>query len=103
MNRPRFGIIAFCTLATVAGFFALKRSAPIDVQNGQAPATAVVAAPIHASPAREFLPESDTTGVLQESLTVDDLLDEIDADSGDEFTPIDRERLAVELREALGD
>ncbi|HEX9707881.1 MAG TPA: hypothetical protein VGA24_09620 [Steroidobacteraceae bacterium] len=61
-----------------------------------------MAAPIHANPAREFLPESDTTGLLQESLTVDDLLDGIDFDSGDEFTPIDRERLAVELRESLG-
>jgi hypothetical protein len=103
MNKPLIVTIAICTLAAVAGFFALKRSAPIDDLNGQAPATAVVAAPIHASPAREFLPESDTTGLLQESLTVDDLLDEIDADSGDEFTPVDRERLAVELREALGD
>ena len=103
MNKPLIGIIAFCTLATVAGLFTSKRSAPIDELNGQAPATAIVAAPMDPSPAHEFLPESDTTGLLQESLTVDDLLVEIAADSGDEFTPIDRERLAVELREALGD
>jgi hypothetical protein len=97
------GTIAFCTLAAVAGIFALKRSAPIDDLKRQAPATADVTRPVHAGPAREFLPESDTTGLLRESLTVDELLDEIDADAGDALTSADRERLAVELREVLGD
>jgi hypothetical protein len=103
MNKLLIGTIVFCALATVAGSFAFKRGAPTDDLNGNEPAITVVTAPVHASPAREFLAESDTTGLLQESLTVEDLLEEIDADAGDEFTPIDRERLAVELRDALGD
>jgi hypothetical protein len=103
MNKPLIGTIVFCALAAVAASFAFERGPPTDDLNGNAPATIVVTAPVHASPAREFLPESDTTGLLQDSLTVEDLLEEIDADSGDEFTPTDRERLAVELRDALGD
>ncbi len=102
MNKLLIGTIAFCTLATVAGLFSLERNVAIDDLNGRALVTAVVAAPIHAIPAREFLPESDTTGLLRESLTVDELLDEVDADAGDVLTPADRERLTVELREVLG-
>ena len=61
------------------------------------------------SPAREPLPESDTTGLLQESLTVDELVDGANADSGEGFTPVDRGELAEllrsdpELRKAVGD
>lgn len=103
MNRLLIGTIAFCALVTVAGFFASEHRAPIDELIRHAPAAADVTSPVHASPAREFLPETDTTGLLRESLTVDELLDEISADSGDALTPEDRERLAVELRDVLGD
>ena len=44
------------------------------------------------------LPTGDMTGLLQETITVGELLDEIDADTGEEFTPIDRERLTALLR-----
>lgn len=103
MNKLLIVTIAFCTLATVAGLFASEHRAPVDDLIRHAPAAADVTSPVHASPAREFLPESDTTGLLRESLTVDELLDEIDADSGDALASADRERLAVELREVLGD
>ena len=46
----------------------------------------------------EPLPAGDTTGLLQETITVGELLDEIDADTGEDFTPVDRERLAALLR-----
>ena len=46
----------------------------------------------------EPLPTGDTTGLLQETITVAELLDQIDADTGEDFTPVDRERLAALLR-----
>jgi hypothetical protein len=57
---------------------------------------------------QEPLPDWDTTDLMQESMTVDELLVEANADSGEGFTPVDRERLAEllrsdpELRKAVG-
>jgi hypothetical protein len=112
----RIGAITICVLATLAGAFALNRNAVSVAPNRQA-LTAPVAAttmagtseiltsddrrlvtPAGAAPASELLPESDTTGLLKESLTIDDLLDKVNADSGDGFTPVDRERFAAMLR-----
>jgi hypothetical protein len=40
---------------------------------------------------------TDTTGLLQ-SLTLDELLDQVEADSGGAFSVLEREQLATELR-----
>jgi hypothetical protein len=42
-------------------------------------------------------PLTDTTGLLQ-SLTLDELLDQVEADSGGAFSVLEREQLATELR-----
>ncbi len=114
MKRLGIGIAAFCALTTVAGYFAAKRNTGIDDREVRAAATVAATptgtqeilmidvrgrpAPVAAKLAREFLPVSDTTGLLQESLTIGELLDEIEADSGHEFMPVDRERLAAQLK-----
>jgi hypothetical protein len=116
MNMLRIGTITICALATLAGSFALKRNIADEVLDKRAPATPAAAAtpartmtvlaaddwqsptPAGASPESEFLSEADTTGLLRESLTIDELLDEVNADSGDGFTPVDRERYAALLR-----
>jgi hypothetical protein len=112
----RIGAITICVLATLAGAFALNRNATSDIMNRQPPTTpaAVITpartieivtasdlrhmTPAGVSPASEFLQQSDTTGLLRESLSIDDLLDEVNADPGAGFTPVDRERFAAMLR-----
>lgn len=49
-------------------------------------------------PTAQPLPDWDTTGLLQEGITVGELLDEIEADVGEGFAPVDREHLAALLR-----
>ncbi len=44
------------------------------------------------------LPEFDTTGVLEQSLSADDLIDLVNADLGDGFVAVDREEFAALLR-----
>lgn len=120
MNTLRIGAITICALATLAGIFALKRNATSEVMHRQQPtAQAAVAAldgaadavmandhgempPTGANPGSEFLPQSDTTGLLQESLSIDDLLDIVNADTGDDFTPVDRGRFAALLKSDPG-
>jgi hypothetical protein len=46
----------------------------------------------------ELSPGPDTTGLLQESLSIGELLDEVSADAGEAFTAADRERLEAALR-----
>ncbi len=46
----------------------------------------------------ESLPQSDATGLLEPSLTIDELLDRIDADTQPGTSPVDRGQLAVALR-----
>jgi hypothetical protein len=127
MDMLRIGTVIICVLATLTGSFALKRNIADEVLDKRAPATPAAAAtrartmtvlaaddrlrptPVGASPETELLPESDTTGLLQESLTIDELLDEVNADSGDGFTLVDREQFAAllrsdpELRKALAE
>lgn len=112
----RIGAITICALAVLAGSFELKRNATSDITNRQ-PSTAPAAVTTlartidiisandrrrmtraGASPVSEFLPQSDTTGLLQESLSIDDLLDEANADPGPGFIPVDRKRFAALLR-----
>lgn len=60
-------------------------------------------------PQPESLPTADTTGLLDQSLSIDELLDRVDADTGEDFNPVDREQLATvlrsdpEIRKAMGD
>jgi hypothetical protein len=127
VNTLRIGAITICALATLAGSFALKRNATSEIMHRQQPTTPDAVAtldaavgtamandrrrmpPTGANPATEFLPQSDTTGLLQESLSIDDLLDIVDADTGDDFTPVDHGRFAAllksdpELRRAAAD
>lgn len=124
MNMLRIGAIIICALAILAGPIALKRHTTGVVTNREAPTAAIASAgpveiptandrrrmtPAGVSPASEFLPQSDTTGLLQESLSIDDLLDELNADRGAEFIPVNRERFSAvlksdpELRQAVAD
>jgi hypothetical protein len=115
MNRPSIGTLAFIALATFAVSFALKHNSQgaIDSETpaGLAPIVAVagttgmrtVADPrrpgrTDASPAAEFPEGPDTTGLLQESLTVDDLLELADADTGGDSEPVDRSTFAALLK-----
>ena len=115
MNRLPIGAITGCALAAVIGSFALMRDTSCSVEHRDAPAAASariknpaanpflanerrrVAAP-EVSPSTEPLPESDTTGLLQPQRTLDELLDEINADLGHDAVPVDREQLADVLR-----
>lgn len=53
--------------------------------------------PIAGTQPVEIPPSTDTTGLLQ-SLTIDGLLDQVEADSAGDFSALDREQLAAELR-----
>jgi hypothetical protein len=74
---------------------------------------AVAVPPVGRRPAPEPEPlpdlDRDTTGLLDESLTIDELLDRIDADAGDGAEPVDRSKLAAalrsdaEIRKAMGE
>ena len=115
MNRLPFGVITACALAAVIGSFALTRDSSGPVEHRDAPAAAParikcpaanpflannrrrVAAP-EVSPSAEPLPESDTAGLLQPQPTLDELLDEINADLGHGAVAVDREQLAAVLR-----
>lgn len=54
--------------------------------------------PIAGTLPAEIPPMIDTTGLLTQSLTIDELLDQVAADAGDEFSAADRLQLAAELR-----
>ena len=121
----RIAVIVLVALATFAVSYAWHRNPQGGGQRERrsAEATATLTGPAvipttenpgapasaGAIPATARLPEWDTTGLLQESLTVDELLEAANADSGEGFTPVDRERLAAllradaELRKALGE
>jgi len=53
--------------------------------------------PIAGTLPAETPPLTDTTGLLQ-SLTLDELLDQVEADSSGAFSVLEREQLAAELR-----
>lgn len=121
---PRIGLIAFLAVLSFAVTLAMKRHAIGELRVGApagepAAATPVNAtgaapetrqgAPIAAAALNEVPDATDTTGLLEESLGIDELLDIVDADSADGFAPINRKQLAAQLesdpalREALGD
>lgn len=112
MNKLWIGSVLLA-LGTVAVSFAFHREALLEVREMQSSAAGTTAemglmeveAGVDRRPAlveniramAEPLPTADTTGLLQESLTVGELLDAIDADTGEDFRPVDRERLAALL------
>ncbi|MGH8250771.1 MAG: hypothetical protein ACREVI_08735 [Steroidobacteraceae bacterium] len=97
--------IAACTLAMLAAVVTLKRgngdamtgpahAGPVAAMStaGTDPVPAAIerqAALSQTASAVEILPESDTTGLLQESLSVSDLLDAVNADHGIGFSPVE--------------
>jgi len=121
----RIAVIVLVVLATFAVSYAWHRNPQGGDQRerGSADATATLTGPAGiptavnpgppagagAIPAAEPLPEWDTTELLQESLTVNELVEVANADAGEGFTPVDHERLAAllrsdpELRKAVGD
>lgn len=127
MNGLRYVPIVLCGLLALAGFLLSKLPASNDGSNPTAlanPAVATVQAArtgvsltddgrrledSGAAITTEFPTGPDTTGLLQESLTIDGLLDEVNADSGDGVMPVDPGRLGAvlrsdaELRKAMAD
>lgn len=126
MNKLGIGTAAFCGPIALAGLFLLQRVATGDGMSRPAPAVPAAAiaqagmirfvtaddrrtARTRVRPASEFPSDSDTTGLLRESLTIDELLDEVNADSGAGFTPVDGASFAAllnsdpALRKALSD
>lgn len=65
--------------------------------------------PADSGPQPELLPVSDTTGLLESSLTIGELLDRVDSDMGEGFSLLDRGQLAAvlqsdpEIRKAMVD
>ena len=109
----RIGLIAFFAVLSFAVSFALKLNAGGESQVGapagepaataQVSATTVPVAPElqrgipTAVAAMDGVPEApDTTG-LQQPLGIDELLDMVNADSADGFTPVDRRRFTAQL------
>lgn len=114
MNRLGIGTVAFCGLIALTGLFLLQRVASSNGKSRLAlavPAAAIARAGtirfakaddrrparMSVSPASELPSDSDTTGLMRESLTIDELLDEVNADSGAGFTPVDRGNFAAWL------
>ncbi|MGQ0430385.1 MAG: hypothetical protein ACT4UQ_10675 [Gammaproteobacteria bacterium] len=107
MNKTLRNVSLILGGLVAAASFLARRPADEAGLNPVLPAASVAATaqvdPIalpqfRAAAAAEFPPGPDTTGLLQESLGIDDLLDEVEADTGDGSTPVDRERLAAALR-----
>ena len=104
MNKLAIGMLALLAFAIFVFSYAPKRAPGGDWPALQAPARApestgstwVRAAARTISPS-VISTDVDTTGLLRESLTIAELLDEVNGDSGDGFTPVDRERFAAEL------
>ncbi len=114
MTKSIFLALTCGLLATVAVFAIWPRSQPSHEQDRSAPivvpvaaqtaivsstdASAAAAAPVFPQPAREVIPDSDTTGLLLESPTVDELLDAANAGSVEPLAEADRAELADFIR-----
>ena len=119
MNAVRIGLITLCAAASVGGWLSLR-----DKQTPEAPAPQATRAPMNpfaastpgssadnssqrmapatamnkASELRELPDESDATDILAPKMTLDELLDALDADIGEDGEPIDREAVGASLR-----
>jgi hypothetical protein len=112
MNRVRIGLITLCAAASVGAWLSLR-----DTETPEAPAPQATRAPMNpfaassssqrtapatamnkASELRELPDESDATDILAPKMTLDELLDALDADIGEDGEPIDREAVGAALR-----
>ena len=122
MNRVRIGLITLCAAASVGAWLSLR-----DTETPAAPAPQATGAPMSpfaastpgasdssadnssqrtalatamnkASELRDLRDESDATDILAPKMTLDELLDALDADIGAEGEPIDREAVGASLR-----
>lgn len=122
MNRVRIGLITLCAAASVGAWLSLR-----DTETPEAPAPQATRAPMNpfaastpgssassadnswqrtapaialnkASELRELPDESDATDILAPQMTLDELLDALDADIGEGGEPIDREAVGASLR-----
>ena len=111
MNAVRIGLITLCAAASVGAWLSLR-----DTETPEAPAPQATRAPMNpfasstpgsqrtapamnkASELRELPDELDATDVLAPKMTLDELLDALDADIGEDGEPIDREAVGASLR-----
>lgn len=122
MNRVRIRLISLCAAASVGAWLSLR-----DTETPEAPAPQATRAPMNpfaastsgssassadnssqrtapatamnkASELRELPDESDATDILAPKMTLDELLDALDADIGEDGEPIDREAVGASLR-----
>ena len=113
MNAVRIGLITLCAAASVGAWLSLR-----DTETPEAPAPQATRAPMNpfaastpgsqrtapatamnkASELRELPDESDATDILAPKMTLDELLDALDADIGEDGEPIDREAVGASLR-----
>ena len=113
MNAVRIGLITLCAAASVGAWLSLR-----DTETAEAPAPQATRAPMNpfdasapgsqrtapatamnkASELRELPDESDATDILAAKMTLDELLDALDADIGEDGEPIDREAVGASLR-----
>ena len=122
MNAVRIGLITLCAAASVSAWLSLR-----DTETPEGPAPRATRAPMNpfaastpgssassgdnssqrtapatamnkASELRELPDESDATDILAPKMTLDELLDALDAGIGEDGEPIDREAVGASLR-----
>jgi hypothetical protein len=114
MNAVRIGLITLCAAASVGAWLSLRDTetpeapapqaarAPMNPFAARAPDSSQRTAPVtamnKASELRELPDESDATDILAPKMTLDELLDALDADIGEDGEPIDREAVGASLR-----
>jgi hypothetical protein len=122
MNAVRIGFITLCAAASVGAWLSLRDTKTPDAPAPQATRasmnpfatstpgssvssadnssqrTAAATAMNKASELRELRDESDAAEILVPKMTLDELLDVLDADIGEDGEPIDREAVGASLR-----
>src|SRR5687767_3332104 len=114
MNAVRIGLITLCAAASVGAWLSLRDTetpeapapqatrAPLNPFDASTPGSSQRTAPVtamnKASELRELPDESDATDVVAPKMTLDELLDALDADIGEDGEPIDREAVGASLR-----
>ncbi|MFZ2508116.1 MAG: hypothetical protein WAW79_06570 [Steroidobacteraceae bacterium] len=107
----RIAIIGSCTVVALAALL-MNRDDPADGPAAEEVAVAAArkagaaatpddrrsAAPAAVSSGFMGFPDFDTSGLLQESLSADQLVDLVNADLGEGFVPVDREGFKALLR-----
>lgn len=88
----RIGAIIGCVAALLAWVFAPTQEAGRDATDDRDLAARTRVAAVETRTESELASAPDTTGLQRESWTVDELLDELNADLAPGFTPVDRDR-----------